>query len=747
MASAVHVFGIRHHGPGSARALVAALDALRPAAVLIEGPADASDLLPMLADPKMVPPVALLAYAADDPSVAIFWPFAAFSPEYQAALWAHRHGAAMRFIDLPASWRLGAIGPDAPPPADEAAVPAVVRDPIGALAAAAGYEDGESWWRDVIEENPAPGPVFAAVADAMTALRDTGPTPVGREAAREAHMRREIAAVAKDADGPIAVVCGAWHAPALAAATLSAAAGDQALLAGAPKRKIVATWAPWTAPRLAMASGYGAGVVAPGWCAHLWQTDAADIVPRFLARTAAALRRDGHLVSTAGIIDAQRLARGLAAIRLRPAPGFEELRDAAIACFCDGERARWETVARTLLVGSEVGHIPDGVPLAPLLLDLQREQKRLRLPPEAADRELALDLRSDSGLDRSVLLHRLVILDVPWGREADAGGSRGTFRERWVLRWEPEFAVRLVENLVFGATIAQAADGRLRAEFGKAASLAAIAERVLDALTAQLASAVDAGIGLLEKRAARTDDCPELLAALPPLAGVVRYGEARRTDAAQLGALLRRIVVQAALGLPYACRGLDDDAASAMRVAIIAADEAVALAALDDDARAAWRQGLQALVDNAQTAALVAGAAARLLHQADALAPGEAADLLGRMLSPGRPVADAAAFFDGFFGGSGERLIDDDGLRLAVDRWLAALDADAFVLHLPLFRRTFADLDRTQRRRLLDAVSGAGPRGLPGFAPAPGADSLWPQHFARLAAILTAKPQERPDDE
>ena len=32
---------------------VEALDALQPVAVLIEGPADASELLPMLADPNM----------------------------------------------------------------------------------------------------------------------------------------------------------------------------------------------------------------------------------------------------------------------------------------------------------------------------------------------------------------------------------------------------------------------------------------------------------------------------------------------------------------------------------------------------------------------------------------------------------------------------------------------------------------------------------------------------------------------
>src|SRR5690348_14444161 len=169
MPDKVHLLGIRHHGPGSARRLVEALDALQPKAVLIEGPADCSDLLPMLADPDMLTPVALLAYAEEDPAQASFFPFADYSPEYQAARWAVAHGAALRFIDLPAADRLDK-GTDKSEDADEAEkteeaeADPIQRDPIGVLALAAGYDDGESWWSDVIEENPAPGPVFAAVA-------------------------------------------------------------------------------------------------------------------------------------------------------------------------------------------------------------------------------------------------------------------------------------------------------------------------------------------------------------------------------------------------------------------------------------------------------------------------------------------------------------------------------------------------------------------------------------------------------
>lgn len=375
MTGQISLFGIRHHGPGSARRLVEALNALKPVAVLIEGPADASDLLPMLADPGMVTPVALLTYAEDNPANASFFPFADYSPEYQAACWAVRHGAALRFIDLPASDRLGASAADI---AEESAARSeedpVSRDPIGALATAAGYDDGESWWSDVIEENPATGPVFAAVADAMTALRTDEKPLSAREAVREAHMRIEIARAAKDCDGAVAVVCGAWHVPALAEHRSLAA--DRELLKGRPKTKIKATWAPWTAPRLSRASGYGAGVVAPGWCAHLWETREGDRTAIWLAKVSRVLRDRGHFVSTASVIEAQRLGTALAALRGRPAPGFAELREAAIACLCNGERALWNDIAAELLVGAGVGAIPAATPLAPLLEDLQRQQRR-----------------------------------------------------------------------------------------------------------------------------------------------------------------------------------------------------------------------------------------------------------------------------------------------------------------------------------------------------------------------------------
>ena len=113
------VLGIRHHGPGSARSVRAELDRLKPAAVLIEGPADAAPVLGLAADPGLVPPVALLAYAPEAPWTSAFWPFAVFSPEWQALTWAIAHDVPARFCDLPASVQLAPGREAGDAPADE----------------------------------------------------------------------------------------------------------------------------------------------------------------------------------------------------------------------------------------------------------------------------------------------------------------------------------------------------------------------------------------------------------------------------------------------------------------------------------------------------------------------------------------------------------------------------------------------------------------------------------------------------
>lgn len=725
----VAYFGIRHHGPGSARRLLQALDQLQPRQVLIEGPSDLSDLMPALFHPLACPPVALLSYAEDDPLRASFWPFETYSPEYQAIRWAESRGVALQFIDLPSAVILARDPDDA--------TRARRNDPIADLAHAAGHDDPESWWNDLFEVGGAGerdgADVFPAVASAMAALRE-GQPPSGDDIPREAQMRLAIAEAAKG-EGPVAVVCGAWHVPALTAPYPKAA--DREVLKGLRRVKTRATWVPWTTQRLSRYSGYGAGVPAPGWYRHLWDEGAGQSAQvRWVARVGAALREAGHLVSTASLIEVQRLAVSLAALRDRPAPGFEELREASVACLMGGTVELWSLIEADLLLGGAVGTIPPDLPLAPLLDDLERQQKATRLKPEALPRELPIDLRSEAGTVRSQLLHRLAILGVPWGRITDAGRSRGTFREKWVLAWEPELAVALVDNLVWGPTIEAAASALLIDGMGKAPTLAALAAAVEHALTADLPKAAQAGIAALDTLAARTDDAAALLAALPALVDTLRYGTARDLDRAPLAALAERVTAQAAVALPYAGRNLDAATAAAMSDAVTAAHRAVLLAEFPDPVREAWLAALATLSTSAPTSRKLAGCATRLLYEAARTSPEDVADRIGLALSLGTPVAEAAAYFEGFFAGASQRLIHDAALRAAVDNWMQGLDEDDFIAALPLFRRVFSELARTERQMLMQAAL-SGPR--TAQVTADEDHPAWAAHLATLTRILTGE--------
>ena len=109
----IHIFGIRHHGPGCARSLRLALEELQPDIVLVEGPSDARDVLPLLMHQDMQPPVALLVYAPDKPHLAAYYPFTSFSPEWQALTYALSHKLPGRFIDLPQAIQLARKNQDA----------------------------------------------------------------------------------------------------------------------------------------------------------------------------------------------------------------------------------------------------------------------------------------------------------------------------------------------------------------------------------------------------------------------------------------------------------------------------------------------------------------------------------------------------------------------------------------------------------------------------------------------------------
>ncbi len=741
----VRLLGIRHHGPGSARAVERSLQGAPPDIVLIEGPADADPVLALALHEQMRPPVALLSYALDRPEVATFHPLASFSPEWVALTWALRHEVPVRFIDLASKHALAGSGTGEQLSLSgecdtDRAGPSRPADPLAELALAAGYDDAERWWEDMVEhrgdasceapdtDTEAPDAAlpdlavdepFVAIGEAMHALRamyePTGEPIDAAEQRREAHMRAAIRTAVRDGYRHVVVVCGAWHVPALRVAfETGRARRDTATLRGLAKVKAAVTWVPWTHRRLASGTGYSAGVTAPGWYHHLYTHAGADVIARWFSEAAQVLRAGDHPVSAADAVEATRLAEALAAIRNRPLAGLAEVDDAARAVLGQGTDAPMRMISDSLVIGHQIGAVPDATPMVPLARSLAAEQRRCRLKPDGARRTLELDLRRPLDLHRSELLHRLGLLGVVWGVETEGRSSAGTFRETWSLRWEPELEVRIIESAALGTTVVAASTEAVLQRARSATSLGDLTVLLEAALLARLDDAVPAVLAAVSQQSAMALDVQRLLDALPPLVRTRRYGDIRSGSstgtstgtgdtAALLDGVIEGLVSRVAAGLVAACAGLADEASASMADSVREAQAALGLLGRDH-LLTTFVTALAGVSEHPRVHGLVQGLATRLLTDALALSAAASQQRVSRALSIGTPPTEAAFFVEGFLGGSGTVLVHDPLLLGVLDGWLATLTGDAFTDVVPLLRRTFGAFEAAERRAIGERV-------------------------------------------
>ncbi len=719
-----HLLGIRHHGPGSAKNVKAFLDEIKPDMILIEGPPEADAILQFAEDPELKPPVAILCYQPDNPQQSVFYPFATFSPEWQAILYAKKNKVQVRFFDLPIANQLAiekekreekiseekqeeekkqpASVNDIAGDSIEAAETVIKADPMSYLAEIAGYEDGEQWWEQMFEHRHNSEDIFDAVSEAMQSLREQLPSREDKhEQLREAYMRRMIRQAEKEMFQNIAVVCGAWHVPTLI--NRSQEKEDAALLKALSKVKVECTWIPWTYNRLSYRSGYGAGIQSPGWYEHVWKTPQDDGT-LWMTKVAHLFRSHGMDTSVAHVIEAVRLAESLAALRGFSKAGLEELNEATLSVLCNGEDVLLKLIYEELIVGNTLGEVPSTIPKPPLQVDIEKWQKRLRLPPTADFKDYTLDLRKDTDLERSILLHRLQLLNIPWG-EAQQTTGKGTFKEQWRLQWNPEFSIDIIEKGSWGNTVEEAASNYVSDTAKKANALPQVSSLLENTLPAELPGVVDVLIQQINNLAAASGDVLQLMEAVPHLASVSRYGNVRKTDADLVLNILDSMITRVCVSLPNAVTAIDEEAAQKLLNSIYALHDAVNT--LQHPAAVSqWQQALQVIIHNPNASPLLAGYATRLLSDYKLLEGDELVKAFYLRMSRAAPPDVSAAWLEGFLKGSGTILLLDDALWNVVNNWVAALEDDVFMQVLPLLRRTFSHFSASERKKIGEKAKG-----------------------------------------
>lgn len=708
----IHVLGIRHHGPGSAKNVKAFLEETKPDIVLVEGPPEADNILQWVTNKELIPPVAILAYQPESPQQSVFYPFAEFSPEWQAIVYAKQNNIHVRFMDLPVAHRFAlenekkanekipSVLNETSDTNDETDEAKIVYDPVSYLAHAVGYEDGEKWWEHTFEYRYNNEQVFDAVAETMDELRQAFPGKNDQiEKLREAYMRKTIRQTEKEMFQNIVIICGAWHAPVLM--NMPKQKEDNDLLKGLPKVKVECTWIPWTYSRLSFYSGYGAGIASPGWYEHTWKHPKDDGT-MWMAKVAKLLRKKQMDTSVAHVIEAVRLTESLASLRGFSKAGLEELNEATLTVLCNGESILMQLIHDELIVSNKIGKVPTEIPKPPLQLDIEKWQKKLRLPPTADFKDYTLDLRKENDLERSIFLHRLLLLELKWGNKYEVSG-KGTFKEQWRLQWDPAFSIDIIEKGKWGNIVEEAASKYVSEKALKATALPEVCMLLEQTIPAELRETVEVLITQINNLAAATGDVIQLMEVIPNLTNVSRYGNVRKTDAELVLTIINNMVVRICVSLPAACTAIQEDAAQHLLELFFKLNDAINLLQ-HPELTGQWQQTLKNITFGKNTSPVIAGYTTRLLNDRRILMNDDLVKVFYYAMSSATPPAIAAAWLEGFLKGSGTILLIDNNLWNVIDTWLRELDTAIFTEILLLLRRTFSNFTNAERRKLGEKV-------------------------------------------
>ena len=703
--------------------------------MLIEGPCDLNGRFDELALPHSLP-IAVFSYLRRDTVSRTAWsPFCDYSPEWVAITAAREVGAEARFCDLP-SWHDAFLdvrnrytdrrGAAARERADRY---------VKALCERLAVDDGDALW-DHLFEQEAPEAELRGRLDAyFERLRGDAPA-VGEDIEREDFMARSIAWAMRDATrgrdkggaGDVVVVCGGYHAPALIrtwkGATDQLDAGDPFPTVEPPPEASCGSYlVPYSYKRLDAFAGYEAGMPSPAFYETLWAQGPDQAVDQALETVVERLRKKKQPVSTADLIAATSLTRGLARLRGHESPARTDLLDAiAGSLLKEGLEVPlpWsrrgpllphtdpmlvEVVAA--LSGERRGRLAPATPRPPLVEDVRATLERLDLEPPRKKyerRDVELVLTTEEGRESSRVLHRLRVLAVP-GFERLRGPGRATeavLEETWRLGGYEDTEAALIEASGWGATLEGAAVARLEyllAHAGELSELArllgeavfvgvaGLAMRVLSDVAAQVVKEPSfAEVGAATRQlfeiwrhdalfgAAKSDRLGLVLAAchdrgLWLVEGL--SGETAPAEPAQLSALA-------------ALRDLTREGADDLEVSTERAEGVFGRRAVDTSAPPAIRGGCL-------------GALWSLGHWRSEDTAGRHAIRALRAAARPETLGD---FLTGLFALAREEVLHCETLLAAVDEIVVALGPDAFLRGLPALRLAFSYFPPLEREAL-----------------------------------------------
>lgn len=709
---AVIFLGVRHHSPACARLVAGTIHSVRPAYVLVEGPADMNHRMDELLLGHELPIAVYTSYRDHERRHGSWTPLCDYSPEWAALTAGREAGAELRFIDLPA-WH--------PAMADlsnrYADAETRYNEVSGRLCRAFAVDNVDALWDHLFEIQPADrlAERLATYFDLVRGDTETGPGDM----VREAYMAQWVRAAARDAgERPVVVVTGGFHRPAL---IRLAEQGERSWpeVPQPPDGAAVGSYlVPYSFRRLDAFDGYQSGMPSPGYYQDLWEYGPDGAARRLTEAVTARLRARRQPVSTADLIAARATAGAIALMRGHPHPARGDVLD-GLATALVGEAIEtplpWASRGPlqaghhpvivemiTALSGDRAGRLHRSTPLPPLVHAVLAElggpgDERLHLGGHA-DRE------------RSRFLHRLRVLRIPGvvrtSGPRPAGGPE--LVERWTVTETDDRLPALIEAGGYGVDPQEAAASVL-AERIREADLDQLADVLFDAALCGIGELAVQVLDDLARAIVAAADLGSLGRTLTVALAMWRHDDLFATrGSTTLGTVVRAATLRAlwlaegVLGGPVPADPQRIDAMAAVRDALRHAGPPLGL---DVDAALGVADRIAACQDappDLRGASLGLGWSLR----------GTAAADPARAVRGAFVPASAGDWLAGLFALAREEVLHTGGMLELLDELVSAMSDHDFLVALPALRQAFGYFPPRERHliatRLVELRSGAG---------------------------------------
>ena len=697
-------FGIRHFSPAGAYFVRQFLDKIKPDLVLIEGPADFDFLIDDIVSKKLVPPFAIMAYTKEAPIDTILYPFAEYSPEYQAILWARENNKECRFFDLESDIMLGFERTDDDTKDEET----ISKEPEKNKSDV----DMEGFWERNLEQSENMDAYRAGSALFGESLRkDTksDDKSFARDIIRESFMKRKIKEYIKKGfdNEKIVAVTGAFHTSAIE--NLEGAMSDKEYKE-LVRRESNITLMPYSYYRLSKRTGYGAGNAAPAYYELLWQgflnEDITYHERKYLSSLAKYMREHGGIVSSAQVIEATRLARELAVIRGGSVPTLEDLKDASITCMGGGSFGEMAMGFAETDIGKKIGSVPQDAMQTSIQSDFTLKLKQLKLEKykELVATPLQLDLRENLrvkseesaflDLNRSFFLYRLVVLGIDFAKIKKSNQDNATWAENWILQWTPEAEIQIVESVLKGDTIVDAVAFVLGEKLSEATKISEIAEVIEDAFNCGLPKIVEGAKRSLDEMTNGAIAMCDIADTVSKLSNMISFGDIRKLDREPLVPIVKRLCIRASLMLvgESAC---DDIAAATLADDIQKIHSVFMMQDFLDEIF--WFDKLIELSNRDDLNTKISGLATAILLDAGKIDELTLRMEVSRRLSMGMPAELGANWFAGLSMRNHYALIGRLTLWESLSEYLDTLDEEEFRRSVVFLRRAFVEYSAKEK--------------------------------------------------